>query len=262
MTLSVSANNGRATAGDLSVLPGYNGDGSNHTAPHVTAQSYHRVRAAMGAAGLGDLLPSDGWSCYRDLAAQQIMRDLGLTDAAVGTSIHGEWTYGSAVDFQGLGGFGASRHNWLRDNGPAYGWRQPSWAAAGGSLPEPWHWEYDQRDDTHEGQEPDDMTPEQASQLNDIFARVRSLGGADPNQPLIIGDNFQVIASRTAQIPEIYDRIRGTYPTGDMLQIILQEVNALDTDVKSMTRTRVWIAVLGVIILLLTSGTLIFDVLN
>lgn len=158
MTISVSANNGEAPASALSVMPGYNGDGAPHTAPHVTAQSYERVRAAMQGAGLGDLLPSDGWSCYRTLADQQHMRDLGLTTAAVGTSIHGEWTYGSAVDFQGLGGFGAPRHEWLRHNGDEYGWYQPYWAQVGGSLPEPWHWEYDSRNDPHNGEEPEDMS--------------------------------------------------------------------------------------------------------
>lgn len=147
MTITVSANNGTAPAGELATLPGMNGDGSWHTAPHVTAAAYARLRSAMLAAGLGDLLPSDGWSCYRDRAAQQHMRDLGLTTIPVGQSIHGEWTYGSAVDFQDLGGFGAPRHEWLRDNGAGFGWYQPSWATAGGSLPEPWHWEYDQRTD-------------------------------------------------------------------------------------------------------------------
>jgi hypothetical protein len=270
--ISVSTNNGRASASDLSALPGTNGDGSAHTAPHVTAQSYARVRSAMAGAGLGDLYPSDGWSCYRDLDAQQHMRDIGLTTIPVGQSIHGEWTYGSAVDFANLGGFGAPRHDWLRDNGPAYGWRQPSWASAGGSLPEPWHWEYDQRDDTHEGEEVDDMTPDQASQLQDIFVRVRSLGGTDPNQPLTIGDNFQVVASRTSQVPEIYDRIRGTDPSGDMLQIILQDVHAVGDNVIGLSgrvanleaqgHARVWIAIIGVVLILLTGGTLAAELLQ
>ena len=133
MTIAVSANNGTAPASALSFLPGANGDGSSHTAPHVTANSYARIRSGMQSAGLGDLLPTDGWSCYRDLAAQQIMRDLGLTTAKVGTSIHGEWSYGSAVDFQDLGGFGAPRHEWLKNNGGAHGWYQPYWAQSNGA---------------------------------------------------------------------------------------------------------------------------------
>jgi hypothetical protein len=159
MVLAVNANNGQAPGTALAGLPGSNGDGSAHTAPHVTAASYARVRAAMQGAGLGDLVPSSGWSCYRDRAAQQHMIDIGLTTIPVGQSIHGEWTYGSAVDFANLGGFGAPRHDWLRSNGAPYGWYQPWWATAGGSLPEPWHWEYDERGDTM--QEVDTMTPDE-----------------------------------------------------------------------------------------------------
>ena len=148
MTITVSANNGQAPASALSAMPGRNGDGSSQTSPHAVANSYARIRAGMQSASLGDLLPSDGWSCYRDRAAQQHMRDLGLTTIPVGQSIHGEWSVGGAVDFANLGGFGAPRHNWLRDNGGQHGWYQPGWAQAGGSLPEPWHWEYDSRLDT------------------------------------------------------------------------------------------------------------------
>lgn len=155
MTITVSANNGTAPASALSPMPGRNGDGSQQTSPHTTVASYGRLREAMRAAGMGDLLPSNGWSCYRSRAAQQHMRNIGLTTIPVGQSIHGEWTWGSAVDFQGLGGFGAARHNWLRANGGPLGWYQPGWAQAGGSLPEPWHWEYDQRQDTRNGE--DDM---------------------------------------------------------------------------------------------------------
>jgi hypothetical protein len=160
MTIAVTSSNGQAPADALSVLPGANGDGTPHTAPHVTAQSYARIRDAMRAANMGDLIPTDGWSCYRDRDAQQHMRDLGLTTIPVGQSIHGEWSIGSAVDFSGLGGFGAPRHDWLRHNGGQYGWYQPGWAQIYGSLPEPWHWEYDQRDDRHLGED-DDMTPDE-----------------------------------------------------------------------------------------------------
>ena len=57
-----------------------------------------------------------------------------------GTSRHG---VGLAVDLcGGVEDFGSSVHHWLRQNAPLYGWYHPSWASAGGSLPEPWHWEY------------------------------------------------------------------------------------------------------------------------
>jgi hypothetical protein len=175
--IAVSADNGTAPPGALSTLPGTNGDGSSHTAPHVTAASYARIRAGMQAAGLGDLLPSDGWSCYRDRAAQQHMRDIGLTTIPVGQSIHGEWSHGCAVDLAGLGGFGAPRHEWLRHNGPAHGWYQPGWATAGGSLPEPWHWEHDSRNDQHEGEGAGFLMALSDEQQATLAAQVANIAG-------------------------------------------------------------------------------------
>ena len=37
---------------------------------------------------------------------------------------------------------GPAGYQWLKANGPLYGWTHPSWAEPGGSRPEPWHWEY------------------------------------------------------------------------------------------------------------------------
>ena len=60
--------------------------------------------------------------------------------AAPGTSNHG---LGKALDLcGGINNFGHPAHAWMQQNAPLYGWFHPSWAAAGGSLPEPWHWEY------------------------------------------------------------------------------------------------------------------------
>ncbi|MBC7632539.1 M15 family metallopeptidase, partial [Aeromicrobium sp.] len=64
--------------------------------------------------------------------------------AAPGTSVHG---LGRAVDLCG----GAERsstpeHRWLATHGPSYGWIRPTWAADGGSRPEPWHFEFQSKD--------------------------------------------------------------------------------------------------------------------
>jgi hypothetical protein len=60
--------------------------------------------------------------------------------ARPGTSNHG---WGTAVDLcGGVQSFGTPEHAWLLSNAPLYGWFHPSWAQAGGSRPEPWHWEY------------------------------------------------------------------------------------------------------------------------
>jgi hypothetical protein len=79
-------------------------------------------------------------SGYRTLEQQAALRraEPGLA-APVGLSNHG---WGLAVDFCKETYTGA--HGvWLRANGPAGDWDNPSWARGGGSGPyEPWHWEY------------------------------------------------------------------------------------------------------------------------
>ncbi|MDQ6524924.1 M15 family metallopeptidase [Nocardioides sp. LHD-245] len=42
----------------------------------------------------------------------------------------------------GVASFGTDEYRWMTVNAPATGWVNPSWARAGGSRPEPWHWEY------------------------------------------------------------------------------------------------------------------------
>ena len=78
---------------------------------------------------------------YRSLPDQiSIKAKRGRFAATPGTSRHG---LGRAVDLcGGVQDFGSPAHQWMRQNAPLYGWFHPSWAAAGGSLPEPWHWEF------------------------------------------------------------------------------------------------------------------------
>jgi len=78
---------------------------------------------------------------YRSLPDQiSIKAKRGRFAATPGTSRHG---LGRAVDLcGGVQDFGSPAHQWMRQNAPLYGWFHPSWAAAGGSLPEPWHFEY------------------------------------------------------------------------------------------------------------------------
>ena len=59
--------------------------------------------------------------------------------ATPGTSNHG---LGLAVDFCSRETSGA-RWAWLKENGPLYGFQNPSCAQYGGGGPhEPWHWEF------------------------------------------------------------------------------------------------------------------------
>ena len=85
-----------------------------------------------------DLAISDSYRSY----ASQVMcsRTKGSVCAQPGTSNHG---LGKAVDLgAGAQWFGTAQHRWLLANAEAYGWTLPTWARAGGSKPEAWHWEY------------------------------------------------------------------------------------------------------------------------
>ena len=78
---------------------------------------------------------------YRSLGEQiSVKASHGRFSATPGTSRHG---LGRALDLcGGVQDFSSPAHRWMKQNGPLYGWFHPSWAAAGGSLPEPWHFEY------------------------------------------------------------------------------------------------------------------------
>ncbi len=102
------------------------------------AESLDALDAAFFAQFGTHLTVSDS---YRSYAAQVACRAAkGSLCAAPGTSNHG---LGVAVDLGGkIQTFGTAEHVWLRENAPAYQWTLPEWARAGGSKPEPWHWEY------------------------------------------------------------------------------------------------------------------------
>ena len=79
---------------------------------------------------------------YRSRAGQELVhvQKPNLT-ATPGTSVHG---WGLAVDLcGGIESFDTPEHAWMMTQGPAFGWHHPSWAEAGGSRPEPWHFEYE-----------------------------------------------------------------------------------------------------------------------
>ena len=78
---------------------------------------------------------------YRSFEAQEQVYSSKPGLAAVpGTSNHG---WGVAVDLcGGVETYYSDAHRWLQRHGPRFGWKNPSWAQEGGSLPEPWHWEF------------------------------------------------------------------------------------------------------------------------
>jgi len=104
-------------------------------------------------------------SSYRTWAGQVSV--VGPMSAVPGNSRHG---WGLAVDFSvgktpdakkklysntGKAGWEHMYFIWLRANGPKFGWIHPYWAAPplyGGTLPEPWHFEYQKRGEFFKGQ--------------------------------------------------------------------------------------------------------------
>lgn len=78
---------------------------------------------------------------YRTYAEQVDLKNRkGKWAAEPGTSNHG---WAMALDLgSGINSFGTEQYNWMKDNAEKFGWKHPVWAEPGGSLPEPWHWEY------------------------------------------------------------------------------------------------------------------------
>ncbi|MDR7382984.1 M15 family metallopeptidase [Promicromonospora iranensis] len=91
-------------------------------------------RAAFGR----NLDVTDGYRSYAEQLA--VAASKGGLAAVPGTSNHG---WGQAVDLSGgVQSFGTAEHAWMVAHAGKYGWKLPTWAQAGGSKPEAWHWEY------------------------------------------------------------------------------------------------------------------------
>lgn len=127
------SSNGAVPATDLCLL----WDGTNMLrgdAAVTLAELNSNFRAAIGT----DLCITDS---YRTLAEQRrLAYTKGGLAATPGTSNHG---WGLAVDLCSSVTNNRASMDWLKANGPTFGWTNPNWALPGGSGPhEPWHWEY------------------------------------------------------------------------------------------------------------------------
>ncbi|MCW2614042.1 MAG: D-alanyl-D-alanine carboxypeptidase, partial [Frankiales bacterium] len=102
------------------------------------AAAFARMTAAHRADRGSGLCVTDS---YRPYAAQvSVYRRKPHLAAVPGTSRHG---LGIALDLGcGVQRFGSASYRWMKANGPRFGWVHPGWAEPGGSMPEPWHWEY------------------------------------------------------------------------------------------------------------------------
>ncbi|MQA34568.1 NlpC/P60 family protein [Modestobacter roseus] len=124
--------NGRIPADQLCSI------GYPHRLRCDAAAAYTAMSAAYQATFGGPLCITDS---YRSLSAQidAHARKPRIT-AVPGTSNHG-WAL--AVDLcGGINRFGTVQSAWMQANAGRWGWVHPDWAQAGGSNPEPWHWEY------------------------------------------------------------------------------------------------------------------------
>lgn len=107
---------------------------------YAAAPSLISMMAAARRDGIR-LVPAE---CYRDVAGQIAMRNLWCGRGAChmaavpGTSNHG---WGKAVDFGSMT-FDSASYHWLKAHAAAFGWNHPGVMEPGGSVPEPWHWEW------------------------------------------------------------------------------------------------------------------------
>ena len=104
------------------------------------ATAFDQLNTAFKAAFGQNIGITDGYRSYDEQV--QCRLEKGSLCANPGTSNHG---WGNAADIGGCCGVNTgagAASDWLTANAGRYGWNHPAWARAGGSKPEPWHWEY------------------------------------------------------------------------------------------------------------------------
>ncbi len=104
------------------------------------ATAFDQLNTAFKAQFGRDIGITDGYRSYDEQVQCRLAK--GSLCANPGTSNHG---WGKAVDIGGCCGINTGAgpaFDWLTTNAGRYGWNHPAWAQAGGSKPEPWHWEY------------------------------------------------------------------------------------------------------------------------
>ena len=128
-----SHSNGQVPSAELCPLPV-----SGHLLHPDAAHGWWQLNRAFARRFSSGICVTDS---YRSFEAQSAVYGAKPGLAAVpGTSNHG---WGVAMDLcGGVESYASPQHVWLAEHGAKYGWVNPSWATAGGSRPEPWHWEY------------------------------------------------------------------------------------------------------------------------
>lgn len=131
-----SHSNGQIPSGELCVLPG-----SGHLLHADAAVGWWRLNVEFTRRFGTGVCVTDSYRSYEAQASVYASKP-GLA-ASPGTSNHG---WGVAMDWcGGVESYSSPEHRWLAEHGARFGWVNPVWAQAGGSRPEPWHWEYEGR---------------------------------------------------------------------------------------------------------------------
>ncbi len=126
--------NGRLPTALLCPLPGAPGKLLRADAAYAFTRMSRAYQATFGR-------PICVTSAYRSYEDQvRVAAERPGFAARPGRSNHG---WGTATDLcGGIDRFGTPTHAWMLANAPLFGWFHPAWAGPGGSLPEPWHWEF------------------------------------------------------------------------------------------------------------------------
>lgn len=112
--------------------------GGGHRLRTDAAGAFNALNRARVAATGSPLCLTDSYRSFLE-QVDVFRRKPGLA-ATPGRSQHG---WGMALDLcGGVQDFSSEAHAWMLANAPRFGWNHPSWAWAGGSRPEAWHWEY------------------------------------------------------------------------------------------------------------------------
>lgn len=195
--------------------------GGNYLRADAAAQ-FEVWAAAFNAVFGKQLIASEG---YRSYAEQVRLKDYWTSQgqsykaAAPGGSIHG---WGLAVDIYSwvyLGTTASAEHKWMRENAPTYGF---DWYTTGAPIDEPWHFDYvggatvTAANTTLE----EDMTPEQAGQLDYVYKALRG----DPDLGY---NNIDIIKSNVTPVHDALIRPNATTGPFRPIDVIVTHVKAI-----------------------------------
>lgn len=146
------------------------------------------------------------------------VRTSGAAAAVPGTSNHGK---GVAVDFaSGINTGKGAGNAWMKAHSGPYGWTWPLWARSSPSH-EPWHWEYNPKNDRHAGKSP--APSKGAVNVADIARVYPGDKGVNAGrlQGLLVGNGYSVGKSGI-------DRINGKDSVAALVKF--QTAHKLDPD--------------------------------